>query len=242
MAVALDRDAIRTNVGGDFAGDYADGADQAEHRRGLRPDRASGTTFFGQTVPDTGDPELAKKLIAESGEAAPTLTFNFADTPVNQKTAAIVIDSLGKAGLHGQAGADRARQLLQHRLRPGEGRRLRDRRLGRGLAERLDRHPAAVHRRRVAGTCRRSTTPPSTPKVEAAQTETRPRQAGGPVAGAQQGGRSRTSASSRPSSGCSQTIAGDGTVGAGLYRWAAYGSWPYGDLVRQASNRYVQRS
>jgi hypothetical protein len=48
---------------------------------------------------------LAKKLITESGVAAPTLVFNFADTPVNQKTAAIVIDSLGKAGITVTPGA-----------------------------------------------------------------------------------------------------------------------------------------
>ena len=40
MAVALDREALRTNAGGAFAGDYADGVDQAQHRSGLRTDRA----------------------------------------------------------------------------------------------------------------------------------------------------------------------------------------------------------
>lgn len=98
MAVALDREAVRLNIGGAFAGEFADGlvkpnigADYAE--------TGFWTTFFGQPVPDTGDPELAKKLITESGEAAPSLVFNFADTPVNQKTAAIVIDSFKKAGI-----------------------------------------------------------------------------------------------------------------------------------------------
>ena len=38
-------------------------------------------TMFGQKVPDNGDPDFAKKLISESGEAAPTLTYDFPDTP-----------------------------------------------------------------------------------------------------------------------------------------------------------------
>jgi peptide/nickel transport system substrate-binding protein len=98
MAVALDRSAIRLNIGGAFAGEYADGLVKPNIGADYAP-TGFWTDFFGQPVPETGDPELAKKLITESGEAAPKLTFNFADTPVNQKTAAIVIDSLGKAGM-----------------------------------------------------------------------------------------------------------------------------------------------
>lgn len=98
MAVALDRDALRTNAGGAFVGGYADGAIKPNIGQDYAP-TGLWDSFFGQPVPDTGDPELAKKLIAESGEAAPTVVFNFADTPTNQKNAAIVIDSLGKAGI-----------------------------------------------------------------------------------------------------------------------------------------------
>jgi len=97
MAVALDRAAIRLNIGGAFAGDYADGFVKPNIGADYAP-TGFWTDFFGQAVPDNGDPTLAKKLIADSGEAAPALVFNFADTPTNQKTAAIVIDSLGKAG------------------------------------------------------------------------------------------------------------------------------------------------
>jgi peptide/nickel transport system substrate-binding protein len=97
MAVALDRQAVRLNIGGAFAGDFADGA--------IKPNigqdyAATGLwdSLLGQKVPDNGDPDFAKKLIQESGEAAPNLTFDFPDTPTNGKTAAIVIASLGKAG------------------------------------------------------------------------------------------------------------------------------------------------
>lgn len=98
MAVALDREAILANIGGDFAGTYADGFVKPN----IGQDYAESgfwTTFFGQAVPNAGDPELAKKLITDSGEAAPAVTFDFPDSPTNQKTAAIVIDSLGKAGI-----------------------------------------------------------------------------------------------------------------------------------------------
>jgi peptide/nickel transport system substrate-binding protein len=98
MAVALDRDALRKNEGGAFVGDLADGVIKPN----IGPDYAESgmwTDMFGQAVPDTGDPELAKQLIAESGEAAPTLVFNHSDTPANQKEAAIVISSLAKAGI-----------------------------------------------------------------------------------------------------------------------------------------------
>ena len=98
MAVALDRAAIRLNIGGAFAGSFADGLVKPNIGGDYAP-TGLWTDFFKQPVPDGGDPELAKKLIVESGVPAPKLVFNFADTPVGQKTAAIVIASLGKAGI-----------------------------------------------------------------------------------------------------------------------------------------------
>jgi len=97
MAVALDRNAIRLNIGGAFAGDYADGVIKPN----IGPDYAPTglwDSLLGEKVPDSGDPAFAKQLIAQSGEAAPKLTFDFPNTPTNAKTAAIVISSLGKAG------------------------------------------------------------------------------------------------------------------------------------------------
>ncbi len=98
MAVALDRSALRKNAGGEFYGDFADGT--------IKPNigqdyAATGLwdTLLGQKVPDTGDPNFAKQLIAKSGVAAPSLTYNYADTPTNAKAAAIVVASLGLAGI-----------------------------------------------------------------------------------------------------------------------------------------------
>jgi peptide/nickel transport system substrate-binding protein len=98
MAVALDREAILANVGGEFYGTYADGFVKPNIGADYAP-TGFWDSFFGQAVPNAGDPTLAKKLITDSGEAAPALTFDFPDSPTNQKTAAIVIDSLGKAGI-----------------------------------------------------------------------------------------------------------------------------------------------
>jgi peptide/nickel transport system substrate-binding protein len=97
MAVALDREAIRLNIGGEFAGEFADGLIKPNIGQDYAP-TGFWDSFFGEPIPASGDPELAKQLIAESGEAAPALTFNFPDTPTNQQTAAIVIQSLGEAG------------------------------------------------------------------------------------------------------------------------------------------------
>jgi peptide/nickel transport system substrate-binding protein len=98
MAVALDRDAIRLNIGGAFAGDFADGFVKPNIGADYAP-TGFFDSFFGKSIPGSGDPDLAKQLIADSGVAAPTLVFNFADTPTNGKTAAIVISSFAKAGI-----------------------------------------------------------------------------------------------------------------------------------------------
>ena len=98
MAVALDREAIRKNIGGAFVGPFADGAIKPNIGIDYAP-TGMWTDMFGQPVPDKGDPELAKKLIAESGEPAPTLTLDYRQTPVAEKTAAIVQASLALAGI-----------------------------------------------------------------------------------------------------------------------------------------------
>ena len=97
MAAALDRQAIRLNLGGEFIGDFADGAIKPNIGQDYVP-TGLWETGLGQQIPDTGDPEYAKQLIADSGEAAPTLTYDYAQTPTNDKTAAIVQQSLGRAG------------------------------------------------------------------------------------------------------------------------------------------------
>ena len=99
MAVALDRAAIRTNAGGAFAGDLGDGVIKPNLGDQYAP-TGMWTGLLGQAVPDNGDPAYAQQLIAESGEAAPTLKWDYPQTPTRDKEAAIVVDSLGKAGFN----------------------------------------------------------------------------------------------------------------------------------------------
>ena len=98
ISVAMDRQAIRTAVGGDFVGDFATGAIKPN----LGADYADTglyTGLYGKPIPPNGDPEFAKQLIAESGEPAPTLTFNFAESDVAQLHFAALQASLAKAGI-----------------------------------------------------------------------------------------------------------------------------------------------
>jgi peptide/nickel transport system substrate-binding protein len=99
MAVALDRDAIRNNGGGEYVGDYGDGTIKPNIGMDYAPTHlweAAGP--FGQDIPDTGDIALAQQLIADSGEAAPTLDWNYVTGEVADRTAGIVQDSLQQAG------------------------------------------------------------------------------------------------------------------------------------------------
>ncbi|HEY7525632.1 MAG TPA: ABC transporter substrate-binding protein [Candidatus Limnocylindria bacterium] len=99
MAVALDRQALLLNAGGQFAGVLADGVIKPN----IGQDYAEtgwATDLFGEAIPPEGNPDLAKKLIADSGASAADLSigFNYATSPVNEQAAAIVKSSLEKAG------------------------------------------------------------------------------------------------------------------------------------------------
>ena len=73
---------IKPNIGADYA-----------------DDRSLGPSCSARPIPPTGDPEFAKQLIAESGEAAPTLDFELRRLPRSaEQTAAILMASLELAG------------------------------------------------------------------------------------------------------------------------------------------------
>jgi peptide/nickel transport system substrate-binding protein len=97
MAVALDRAAVRLNGGGDFVGDFADGAIKPNIGQDYAP-TGFWDTMLGEAVPDNGDPTFAAKLMSDAGITPPTLTWNYAISPTGDKNAAIVKDSLEKAG------------------------------------------------------------------------------------------------------------------------------------------------
>ncbi|NJD30203.1 MAG: hypothetical protein FIA92_18210 [Chloroflexi bacterium] len=98
MAAALDRDAIRANSGGDFAGALGDGVIKPNIGQDYA-ETGMWTGLLGQAIPDNGDPDYARQLIEESGEPMPALTWDYPQTPTRDQEAAIVVDSLGKAGI-----------------------------------------------------------------------------------------------------------------------------------------------
>jgi peptide/nickel transport system substrate-binding protein len=97
MAVALDREGYRLASGGAFAGDYADGVIKPNIGQDYAP-TGWAEDLFGQPIPPEGDPEFARQLIAESGEEAPTLRYDYAQSDVADQLAAIVKQSLEAAG------------------------------------------------------------------------------------------------------------------------------------------------
>lgn len=99
MMVALDRAAIREVWGGEFFGSYADGVLKPTIGRDYAP-TGIWDSFFGQSIPPNGDPLLARRLIQESGELAPTISFEMPDTPINQQVFKVVRESLGRAGFN----------------------------------------------------------------------------------------------------------------------------------------------
>jgi peptide/nickel transport system substrate-binding protein len=97
MAVAIDREAIRATSGGDFYGEAGDGLVKPNIGQDYAP-TGWATDLFGAAVGPNGNIELAKKLIADSGEAAPALTFDYGKSATADQRAAIIKSSLEAAG------------------------------------------------------------------------------------------------------------------------------------------------
>ncbi len=98
LMAALDRAQILTIAGGSYAGDLADGVIKPN----LAADYAKSGLWeglLGEPVPDNGNPELAKKLIAESGEPMPAITYDYGKTPDADKSAAALQSSMARAGI-----------------------------------------------------------------------------------------------------------------------------------------------
>ncbi len=98
IAAAYPREDLRTIAGGNFAGDLADGVIKPNLALDYQPS-GMWTGLLGAEIPDNGDPEIAKKFIADSGEPMPELTFDYQKTEVNDKAAAAIVTALEKAGI-----------------------------------------------------------------------------------------------------------------------------------------------
>ena len=118
--IAMDRAQLRTVAGGEFAGDLGDGVIKPNLPADYAPSGMF-TDLLGQEVPDTGDPDAAKQLIADSGEPMPTLQYDYPQT-TGQRQAGGVAGRVDGQGRHQDpAEPDRGRPVLRHRARPGQG-------------------------------------------------------------------------------------------------------------------------
>ena len=105
LGVALNREALRDafaeSYGGSgygaLYGDYADGLIMPS----IGQDYAATGYYeglFGFPISAEGDPAAARRLIAESGEDAPTLRWNYHDSPIGSLHMQVVQESLEQAG------------------------------------------------------------------------------------------------------------------------------------------------
>jgi peptide/nickel transport system substrate-binding protein len=119
IAIAMNRAELRTVAGGEFAGDLGDGVVKPNLPADYAPSGMF-TGLLGQEVPDTGDPDAAKKLIADSGEPMPTLRYDYPQTDVNDKQAASLVGSLARAGIKVQPNPIEAGQFYGIVLDPAK--------------------------------------------------------------------------------------------------------------------------
>ena len=99
ILAAANREELRKIAGGDYAGDYADGVVKPNIGSDYAP-TGLWDTLLGDKVPATGNVELAKKLIADSGEPFPNpLVIDYPKSEVNDKAIASLVAALGKAGI-----------------------------------------------------------------------------------------------------------------------------------------------
>lgn len=98
IAAAFPRADLRTIAGGNFAGDLADGVIKPNLAQDYQPS-GMWTELLGQAIPDNGDAEYAKKLVADSGAAMPKLTIDYPKTEVNDKAAGAIVSALAKADI-----------------------------------------------------------------------------------------------------------------------------------------------
>ncbi len=98
IGVALDRDALLLNAGGTYAGTLADGVVKPNIGIDYAP-TGLWDGLLGQPVPGTGDPEFAKKLLAEGNNCPTEITVDYGQTEDNDKAVAIWVESLARAGI-----------------------------------------------------------------------------------------------------------------------------------------------
>jgi peptide/nickel transport system substrate-binding protein len=102
IAAAFPRADLRTIAGGNFAGDLADGVIKPNLAQDYQPS-GMWSGLLGETIPDNGDPAIAKKFIEASGEPMPELTIDYPKTEVNDKAAGAMVTAFEAAGIKATA-------------------------------------------------------------------------------------------------------------------------------------------
>jgi peptide/nickel transport system substrate-binding protein len=97
IAAAWPRAEWLTIAGGEFAGTLADGVIKPLLAQDYQPTNM--WNVDGTPIPDNGDTELAKKLIADSGEPMPALTIDYPQSPTNEKSIGALVTAFQKAGI-----------------------------------------------------------------------------------------------------------------------------------------------
>ena len=99
ILAAVNREELRKIAGGEYAGDYADGVVKPNIGADYAP-TGLWDGLLGEKIDPTGNPELAKKLIADSGAPFPEpFVIDYGKSPTNDKAVASLVASLAKAGI-----------------------------------------------------------------------------------------------------------------------------------------------
>jgi peptide/nickel transport system substrate-binding protein len=117
LMAALDREAILTALGGEFAGDEADGVVKPTLERDYTPTQLwSG--LLGRDIPATGYPQLARELIEDSGEPMPDLVYDYPAGQEKEPEVSAFIEAMRRAGISVTANPIPAAQYYGTVLRP----------------------------------------------------------------------------------------------------------------------------
>lgn len=99
IAAALDRSGLQTAYGGTYMGKLSDGVISPADSVDYAP-TGMWDTLLGAKIPDSGNVDLAKQLIAKSGKPAPTVTYQFVTgSPTAAKVAGVIKTSEARAGI-----------------------------------------------------------------------------------------------------------------------------------------------
>lgn len=99
ILAGINREALRTLAGGPYVVDYADGFLKPNIGQDYSP-TGLWEGLLGDKVATTGNVELAKRLIKESGAKFPNpLVFDYSKNPTSDKVAASIMSSLARVGI-----------------------------------------------------------------------------------------------------------------------------------------------